>query len=95
MAAVIFAESARRALYELIVTHRLPAVTKSWVRESLRKIEQFPLAGVALPDPWAPWRVWRGPWPRMLFVYEYDADADEVGIVSVEDSRTSASPLNA
>ncbi len=39
-----------------------------------------------------PYRVWSGPWPWMLFVYEVLEDQELIVVVTVRDARSSESP---
>ena len=86
---------AARALAELSELEQglsLPADTRVRVREALRTLELFAHAGRALEGEWAPYRVWSGPWPWMLFVYEVLEDRDLIVVVTVRDARSSRSP---
>jgi plasmid stabilization system protein ParE len=88
VATVVVAETAVADLEDLIVTHRLPATTRMRVRASLEPLISFPLIGPSLRGRWQGFRFILGPWPWMLLVYEYDDAKDEVGIVTVQDSRS-------
>jgi len=79
-------------LIELIETRPLPANTPQRVVRSLRPLERFPLAGVALRGRWSGFRFLLGPWRWMLLVYEYVEVEDRVVIVTIQDARTSSAP---
>ena len=55
-------------------------------------MELFAHAGRALEGEWEPYRVWSGPWPWMLFVYEVLEDQELIVVVTVRDARSSQSP---
>jgi hypothetical protein len=76
-------------LDRLILTHSLPADTKSRVERSLRALELFPLLGPAVDEPWAPLRWTLGPWRWLLVIYTYDERQDCVSVLSFEDARSS------
>ena len=76
-------------LDRLILTHSLPADTRSRVRRSLGALERFPLLGRALEGPWAPLRWTLGPWRWLLIIYTYDELEDCVSVVRFEDARSS------
>jgi plasmid stabilization system protein ParE len=88
MATVVIAQPAAEQLRQLIRTHDLPATTGARVRASLEPLATFPLMGPELAGRWQGFRFILGPWPWMLLIYEFDATRDEVGVVSVQDSRT-------
>ena len=88
MARVVVAESARADLNALVLSHSLPASTRARVRTSLRPLATFPLLGPALTARWHGFRFILGPWPWMLLVYVYDGAADQVSVVTVQDSRS-------
>lgn len=67
---VAFADRALAELGELEEVLSLPTDTRVRVSEGLRTLELFAHAGRALEGEWEPFRVWSGPWPWMLFVYE-------------------------
>ena len=90
-----FAARALVELAELESVLSLPADTRARVRESLRTLKVFAYAGRALEGEWEPYRVWGGPWPWMLFVYEVLEDRDLVVVVTVRDARSSRSPTMA
>ena len=92
MARVLVAEPARRDLAELIRSHGLPASTRDRVRRSIEPLASFPLLGPVLDDRWHDFRLILGPWPWMLIVYMYDAEADLVVVVTIQDARSGTSP---
>jgi len=89
---VVLAAGALVDLAKLEEVLSLPADTRSRVRESLRTLERFPYVGRALEGEWEPYRLWFGPWPWMLFVYEVLESRDFVAVVTVRDARSSSSP---
>jgi plasmid stabilization system protein ParE len=88
MATVVLAEPAVANLEKLITTHSLPPTTRARVRASLEPLAAFPLIGSELVGRWSGFRFILGPWPWMLLIYEYDRAKDEVGVVSIQDSRS-------
>lgn len=89
---VAFAARALTDLAQLESVLSLPVDTRARVRESLRTLEVFAYAGRALEGEWEPYRVWGGPWPWMLFVYEVLEARGLVAVVTVRDARSSRSP---
>jgi plasmid stabilization system protein ParE len=85
---VVVAESARADLNALVLSHSLPVSTRARVRTSLRPLATFPLLGPALTGRWHGFRFILGPWPWILLVYVYDGAADQVSVVTVQDSRS-------
>ena len=88
MATVVVAERARLDLDDLIRTLSLPATTRDRVRAGLGPLAEFPLLGPALTGRWHGLRFILGPWPWMLLVYEYNEAADQVSVVTIQDSRS-------
>jgi len=88
MARIVVAESAQADLNALLLTHSLPASTRNRVRISLRPLATFPLLGPTLTGRWQGFRFILGPWPWMLLVYVYDGAADQVSVVTIQDSRS-------
>jgi hypothetical protein len=88
VATVVVAQAARRDLDAMILTHNLPASTRDRVVAALRPLTEFPLLGPALTGRWEGFRFVLGPWPWMLLVYEYDEAADQVAVVTIQDSRS-------
>jgi hypothetical protein len=78
------------ALDRLIVTHSLPVDTKERFRRSLRPLEAFPRLGCELEGgSYDGLRFVLGPWRWMVVVYEYDEASDTVGVLTVQDARSS------
>lgn len=88
MATVVVTQTARLDLDLLILTHGLPASTRDRVRRALAPLAEFPLLGPALTGRWQGLRFILGPWPWMLVAYEYDQAADQVAVVTIQDSRS-------
>ncbi len=88
MATIVLAESAVAELEDLLITHSLPSTTRRRVRAALEPLASFPLIGSKLGGRWQGFRFVLGPWPSMFLVYEYDETTDEVGIVTIQDSRS-------
>jgi hypothetical protein len=88
VATVVLAEPAVASLDDLIITHSLPATTRARVRASLEPLASFPLIGSKLGGRWQGFRFILGPWPWMLLVYEYNEAKDEVGVATIQDSRS-------
>jgi hypothetical protein len=78
-------------LDRLIITHSLPADTRSRVKRSLGALERFPRIGRELDGPWFPMRLTLGPWRWLLIIYIYEEQEDSVVVVSFEDARSSHS----
>lgn len=91
VATVVLAEPALAELDRLVVTHSLPATTRGRVRAALVPLSLFPLIGSRLAGRWEGFRFILGPWSWMLLVYEYDEGTDQVGVVTVQDSRSARS----
>jgi plasmid stabilization system protein ParE len=90
MPRIFVSPAAAESLSRLIVTHSLPADTTERFRRSIRPLAEFPLLGRALEGTgYDGLRCVLGPWRWMVVVYEHDPDADVVGIVAVEDARSS------
>jgi plasmid stabilization system protein ParE len=77
-------------LDRMIITHSLPPDTRERVRNSLRRLEQFPRIGPQLEGRWAPLRFILGPWRWMLIIYSYEELDDLVLVVGFQDARSSA-----
>jgi len=90
VATVLVSPRARRNLERLIQTHSLPASTVGRFAASIESLAAFPLIGAPLGGRWARYRFILGPWRWMLIVYEYLEDQDVVGIVTVQDARSSS-----
>ncbi|MGZ4353983.1 MAG: hypothetical protein ACXVZ4_10590 [Gaiellaceae bacterium] len=89
MATVIVVPHAADDLDTLIRTHSLPADATARVRRTLRPLERFPLLGAPLEGRWHEFRFVLGPWRWMILVYAYDAEADLVWVVTIQDGRSS------
>ncbi|HEU4671383.1 MAG TPA: type II toxin-antitoxin system RelE/ParE family toxin [Candidatus Limnocylindrales bacterium] len=89
MASVLVSPRARRNLERLIETHSLPASTVGRFAASIEPLAAFPSIGAPLSGRWSGYRFVLGPWRWMLIVYEHHPDQDVVGIVTVQDARSS------
>ncbi|HYV14595.1 MAG TPA: type II toxin-antitoxin system RelE/ParE family toxin [Conexibacter sp.] len=94
MARVRLAAAAVEDLRELILTHELPPNTTPRVVRRLRALTRFPEMGRALSGHWDGTRYLLGPWPWLVIVYEYDAGADTVTVLTMQDARRASSPTN-
>ena len=94
MAEVVVSEAASQDLDRLVHVLSLPGNTRQRVRRSIELLARFPLLGAALEGRWEPYRFLLGPWRWLIIVYYYDAALDRVGIVSIYDARSAASPLS-
>jgi plasmid stabilization system protein ParE len=87
---IVTPEALAAALDRLIVTHSLPADTKQRFRRSLEPLGAFPRLGRELEGGgYDGLRFVLGPWRWMLVVYEHDAANDRVGVLTVQDARSS------
>jgi hypothetical protein len=77
-------------LERMILTHSLPADTKTRVARSLRPLSRFPLLGRELDGRWSPLRFILGPWRWMLIVYVYDEPEGVVIVLTIQDARSSS-----
>ncbi len=91
MARVIVAPTAAEDLRLLIERLHLPGDTRSRVRDRLGQLARFPESGEGLTGRWQGFRYVLGPWRWMLVVFTYDGDADQVSVVTIQDSRTAQS----
>ncbi len=89
MASVLVSPRARRNLERLIRTHSLPASTVARFVASIEPLATFPAIGAPLGGRWSGFRFVLGPWRWMLIIYEYQQEQDLVGIVTVQDARSS------
>jgi len=90
MARVVVTPEAVAALERLIVSHTLPADTKVRFRRSLEPLETFSLLGRGLEGGgYDGLRFVLGPWRWLVVVYEYDDVNDVVGVLTVQDARSS------
>lgn len=87
MAEVVVAPTALDDLDLLMRTLVLPEDSRSRVRERLKQLAEFPESGVELTGRWEGFRFILGPWRWMLILYVYDANADRVDVVTIQDSR--------
>lgn len=95
MARVIVMPEAVAALDRLIVSHSLPADTKPRFRRSIEHLEMFPRLGLAFEGGgYDGLRFLLGPWRWMVVVYDYDEDKDIVGVLTVQDARSSTAATN-
>lgn len=90
MPRVVVTPEAVAALDRLIVSHSLPADTKARFRRSIEPLETFPRLGRELEGGgYDGLRFVLGPWRWMVVVYEYDDKDDAVGVLTVQDARSS------
>lgn len=90
MASVELALAAIEDLDALIITHSLPADTRSRVARSLRALQDFPLLGAPLEGRWERVRFVLGPWRWLILVYVFIEREDRVVVVTIQDARSSA-----
>ena len=90
MAEVGLSAVAVERLERMILTHSLPADTKTRVARSLRPLSRFPLLGRELDGRWSPLRFILGPWRWMLIVYVYDEPEGVVIVLTIQDARSSS-----
>jgi hypothetical protein len=88
VARVVVTEAAQADLRAMILTHSLPASTTDRVRATLATLDGFPQLGPALAGRWQGFRFVLGPWPWMLLIYVWDAEGDQVSIVTIQDARS-------
>jgi hypothetical protein len=91
MARVVVAPTAAEDLRLLIERLHLPGDTRLRVRNRLKQLARFPESGDELTGRWQGFRYLVGPWRWMLIVFAYDRCADQVNVVTIQDSRTAAS----
>jgi plasmid stabilization system protein ParE len=89
MARVVVMPAAAEDLERLILTHSLPADTRERVKRSFRTLGEFPLLGATLEGRWEGFRFISGPWRWMVIVYVFDADENQVSVVTIQDGRSS------
>ncbi len=90
MPRIIVSPAAAESLARLILSHSLPADTTERFRRSIGPLAEFPALGRDLEGGgYDGLRFILGPWRWMVVVYEHDADADVVNILSVEDACSS------
>jgi len=84
-----------RQRLRLIVSHSLPPDTKERFRRSLEPLETFPRLGRELEGhDYGGLRFVLGPWRWMVVVYEHDESRDLVGVLSIQDARSSSAATN-
>lgn len=88
MATVIVTPTAIADLDRLISTQTLSADTVERFKRSVSVLQRFQQIGAPLHGRWAPFRFVLGLWRWMLVVYIYDAGADRVAIVTIQDARS-------
>jgi hypothetical protein len=91
MAKVVVAPTAAEDLQLLIERRHLPRDTRSRVRDRLSQLARFPESGEELTGRWQGFRYILGPWRWMLIVFAYDPGADQIYVVTIQDSRTAES----
>jgi plasmid stabilization system protein ParE len=95
MARVIVTPEAVAALDRLIVSHSLPADTKERFRRSLQPLATLPRLGREIEGHvYDGLRFVLGQWRWMVVVYEHNESGDVVGVVSVQDARSSSAATN-
>jgi hypothetical protein len=95
MARVIVTPEAVAALSGLIVSHSLPADTKERFRRSLQPLETVPRLGRELDGGgYNGLRFVLGPWRWMVIAYEQSEASGEVGVLTVQDARSSSAATN-
>ena len=87
MPSVLVAPAAAADLAELVRTHSLPDDTPDRVTRVLSRLAEFPNMGQRLSGRWDGTRYVVGPWSWMSIVYEHDAEADRVDVLTFQDSR--------
>lgn len=92
---MIVTPEAVAALDRLIVSHSLPADTRERFRRSIEHLGTFPRLGRELEGGgYDGLRFVLGPWRWMVVVYEYGEADDVVGVVTVQDARSSTAATN-
>lgn len=91
MAKLVIAPAAANDLDLLIRELKLPPDARPRVRTRLRQLADFPESGEELTGRWQGFRYILGPWRWMLIVFTYDNDANQVNIVTIQDSRAAQS----
>ena len=91
MSRILVSPAAAGSLARLIVTHSLPADTSDRFKRSVSALGEFPRLGRLLEGgEYNGLRFVLGPWRWMIVVYDFDAEADVVQILLVEDGRSSS-----
>jgi mRNA-degrading endonuclease RelE of RelBE toxin-antitoxin system len=91
VARVVVAPTAIDDLDGLILSRHLPRNTRARVKARLNQLADFPEGGSELEGRWKGFRFVLGPWSWMLIVYIFDEEADQVSVVTIQDSRTARS----
>jgi len=95
MATLVVSPAAADALAKLILTHSLPGDTRDRVKRSIVPLAEFPRLGRELHgDGYDGLRFLLGPWRWFVIVYAYDAESDELSVLTFEDARSSAAVTN-
>lgn len=84
------ARAAVEDLHRLTAVLSLPGDTTERVRAAIEPLREFPRLGPELSGRWTGTRFVLGPWRWMLIVYESDAHADRVVVLTIRDSRSSS-----
>jgi hypothetical protein len=90
VAPVLIAPSASEDLNRLIISRNLPGNTRARVKARLRQLADFPQGGSELDGRWKGFRFVLGPWRWMLIVYMFDEEADQVSVVTIQDTRSAS-----
>jgi mRNA-degrading endonuclease RelE of RelBE toxin-antitoxin system len=88
MARVVVAPAANADVDELISSLGLPRTTRARVKKRLALLADFPERGEALTGRWEGFRYILGPWPWMRIIYAFDRKANQVNVVTIQDSRS-------
>lgn len=88
MARVFVAPAANADLNDLTSALGLPRNTRARVKRRLGQLADFPQRGEELTGRWEGFRYILGPWPWMLIIYAFDAKANHVNVVTIQDSRS-------
>jgi plasmid stabilization system protein ParE len=88
MAVVVVTQTAAADLARMIATYSLPPDTRARFKRSVASLARFPLIGALLHGRWSAYRFLLGPWRWLIVVYVYDAPADRVAIVTIQDARS-------
>lgn len=91
MARVVVAPAANDDLDRLILSLHLPRSTRARVKARLSQLADFPRGGSELEGRWEGFRFVLGPWPWMLIIYAFDEEANQVSVVTIQDTRSARS----
>lgn len=91
MPQVVLAPAAVADLERLIRVLELPAEARTRVSARLGQLARFPESGEVLGGRWEGFRFVLGPWRWMLIVYAFDEEADQVSVLTIQDSRSARS----